>query len=157
MSTNSNVIPFPSKNKNVHNNMPDPEVVKQSIIKVKKEDADVIADMLSSGLAEALEQSGFTISENEDTLRSFLMTAESLRAFIHRCYGIEHGFHPIADQCFVRDAESVDLPQYLFVTPMVKITKSEVEPDPEVKLSDDGQFVFIEPEPQVTEVPESTK
>ena len=91
----SNVIDFPkeSRIRPPQNN----EEFKASIIKQKSEYANEIVDHYAQQLANKIGMHGFQI-DNEQFMKDFAFTVETMRSCLHRSLGVHHPFQQMIDE-----------------------------------------------------------
>lgn len=90
----NNVIAFPKESLN--RPPQNQEEFKRSIVKQKSEYANEIVDHYAQQLANKIGMHGFQI-DNEQFMKDFAFTVETMRSCLHRSLGVHHPFQSMID------------------------------------------------------------
>lgn len=132
----NNVISFPKVKKSNPDapGMPSIKEVHENILDLKENEIVEMTEVLGTMIVEALDLAGFKVSVNEQNTPVLCFFIEALKSMIAKQYGMDHPFHDIAYNCFVKNEDGNIFfrePQFKFTETGLDETDDEIETDGE--------------------------
>jgi hypothetical protein len=101
MSDDEKIIPFPNSNKFRTKPEPTPEIIVEHNTNLKLTHINQTLEFLNELLLDQLEIGGFQFDYEDNALiKDVALISESIRALLHKYYGMEHPLHKVSESLY---------------------------------------------------------